>query len=487
MVGRELGNYVTDSLLGTGGMGAVFAGHHRFLGTKVAIKLLHGSYAQSPDVTQRFFQEAKSSIEVAHPSVVKILDFGQTTDGSLYLVMELLEGRSLAGTLAAGRLSEAEAARIGAAIADGMAAAHTRGIVHRDLKPDNVFCAATGEIKILDFGIAKVLTSSSGTRTGSILGTPQYMAPEQARGAKQIGPHTDIYSLGAILFEMVCGRPPFTGDEVAEVLMKHIMDPPPVPSSIVSTIQPGMEALILQCLEKPIDKRPSSMIEVRDRLAAMLAKLAPDGRTIGAVSGSFPVLSNTPRADPSGSFRADPSGSFRASAPAAPTLLPSGTHSTLTGAAAEVVSPPPQKSSRAGVFAVAGLLLIGAGAVAFVKLRPPAASPAAAPVVAAATAPLPAPPAPKTVKVVIRSTPPGAAVLLDGKQVGFTPLATSVSPPQNLTLSLAGHQTLNEVVTKEGELSFQLEAVAAPVAAQPKPAHKPPAPAKKKSAPSILD
>jgi hypothetical protein len=160
--------------------------------------------------------------------------------------------------------------------------------------------------------------------------------------------------------------------------------------------------------------------------------------------------------------------------------------STLGGA--EVVPQPPQKSSRAGLFAVVGLVVVGGGAFALVKLRPPPpANPA--PAAAVAAAPLPAAPAPKTVKVVIRSTPPGAAVILDGKQVGFTPLATSVSPPQNLTLSLAGHRSLNEVVTKEGELSFQLEALAAPAAAQPpKPAHKPPAaPPKKKSATSILD
>jgi serine/threonine-protein kinase len=472
MVGKELGNYVTDSLLGTGGMGAVFAAHHKFLGTQVAVKLLHGSYAHSTDVTQRFFQEAKASIEIAHPSVVKILDFGQTPDGSLYLVMELLQGRSLASTLSASLMSEAEAARIGATIADGMAAAHARGIIHRDLKPDNVFCSAGGEVKILDFGIAKVLTGSSGTRTGSILGTPQYMAPEQARGAKQIGPHTDVYSLGAILFEMVCGRPPFTGDEVAEVLMKHIMEAPPIPSSIVATVSPAMEALILQCLEKPIDKRPASMVEVRDRLAALAGRLDPGGRTV--------------------------SGAYRVSAPAAPTIAASPLRSsTLGGAAAEVLPQPAkaQGGSRAVVLGLGALALVGGGV--FMVMRPGTAPPPAPAVVAAAPAPVTpvaAPPKPTTVKVIVRSTPAGAAVMIEGKQVGFTPLAVSVTPPQNLTLSLAGYQSVNEVLTGDAEVSLKLEPVPPPPKAPPpKPAAKPPKPAAPKpaappkKAPSILD
>src|SRR5438105_12099208 len=156
MAGRELGNYVIKSLLGEGGMGAVFAGEHRFLGSRVAIKVLHGTFASIPEVGQRFFQEAKSTLEISHPNVIKILDFGQSQTGELYLVMELLEGESLSARLKQRRFGEAECARLGVALCDGLHAAHAKGIVHRDLKPDNIFLTASGEPKILDFGIAKV-------------------------------------------------------------------------------------------------------------------------------------------------------------------------------------------------------------------------------------------------------------------------------------------------------------------------------------------
>src|SRR5260370_13139382 len=205
MSGKEIGNYRLLELIGEGGMGAVFAGEHRYLGSAVAIKILHGSYAGNPSVTQRFFQEAKSALEIGHPGIVKILDFGQAPDGSLYLVMELLKGQNLREAMAGGKFDEASTARIGAGTADAIAAAHAKSIIHRDLKPDNIFLVGD-QIKVLDFGIAKVMSSSGATRTGALLGSPQYMAPEQAKGTKQVGAWSDIYSLGAILFEMLTGR-----------------------------------------------------------------------------------------------------------------------------------------------------------------------------------------------------------------------------------------------------------------------------------------
>jgi serine/threonine-protein kinase len=266
MAGRELGNYVVKSLLGEGGMGAVFAGEHRFLGTKVAIKVLHGTYASIPEVSQRFFQEAKATLEIGHPNVIKILDFGQSQTGELYLVMELLDGKSLAAMLTERTFSESETARLGVALCDGLAAAHAKGIIHRDLKPDNIFITASGEPKILDFGIAKVAQAGGGTKTGSVLGTPQYMAPEQAKGSKHIGPHTDVYSLGAILFEMMTGAPPFSGDTLHELITKQMFEAPARPSTMCM-ISTELESLILSCLAKEPAQRPPSILAVRERLA----------------------------------------------------------------------------------------------------------------------------------------------------------------------------------------------------------------------------
>ncbi len=266
LIGRELGNYVIQSVVGEGGMGTVFGGQHRFLGDPVAIKVLHGSYATHPVITRRFFREARATREIGHPGIVKILDFGQTDDGVLYIVMELLRGASLGKTVRVGRLPEGEVARIGALVADALAAAHDKGIVHRDLKPDNVFLVGD-EVKVLDFGVAKVLSANESNITDSVLGTPRYMAPEQVRGAKDVLPSADIYSLGVMLFRMATGRLPFEGDMTA-VITQALFDRPPRPSTF-APIAPELEALILQCLEKDPARRPANMGEVRDRLRGL--------------------------------------------------------------------------------------------------------------------------------------------------------------------------------------------------------------------------
>ena len=278
LIGKDLGNYTIKSLIGEGGMGVVFAGEHRFLGSKCAIKVLHGSYANNPVVTQRFFQEAKSSLEIDHPNIIKILDLGQSSDGALYLVMELLTGRSLGQAIAEEKFGEGAVARIGSLIAEGLAAAHAKGIVHRDLKPDNIFLTGD-QVKVLDFGIAKVMQSSSSTKTGSLLGTPQYMAPEQAKGSKHVGPHTDVYALGAILFEMLTGRPPFEGEDLPELLAKQLFEPPPSPRAFVAC-STEMESIILSCLEKDPTARPTSMLELRDQLKTRIG-VTPSAR-VGA-------------------------------------------------------------------------------------------------------------------------------------------------------------------------------------------------------------
>jgi serine/threonine-protein kinase len=452
---KEIGNYVIRALLGEGGMGAVFAGEHRFLGTRVAIKVLHGTYANNQAVTQRFFQEAKSSLEIGHPNIIKILDFGQTGDGQLYLVMELLEGASLAQTLARrGALGEGMAARIGMAIADGLVAAHHKGIVHRDLKPDNVFLTSGNEIKILDFGIAKVSKAVASTKTGSLLGTPQYMAPEQARGSQHVGPHTDIYALGAILFEMVTGRPPFSGEDLAELLTKHLFEEPLKPS-LLTEVSPAMETLILQCLAKSPDERPATMIEVRSRLAAL------------AGSADEPL----------------------AAPPAGASVERAAALSTLGGATGErralSLADKPRRVPRAAL--VAGVLALLIGGTVAVTRRGPGAKAATAAVVAppaplpSSAPPQPPPPPPALAKVILRSEPPGATVTVDGKPAGTTPTLLSIALPQEVYLSLDSYQPAKEIVSAPGETVVKLVPEKKHEPVRPA-AHRPPA--KPKAAPA---
>jgi serine/threonine-protein kinase len=463
MLGKELGNYVVRSLLGEGGMGAVFAGEHRFLGTRCAIKVLHGSYSNNQTVTQRFFQEARASLEIDHPNIIKVFDMGQTADGQLYLVMELLEGRSLGQALAEGPMAEGTAARIAAAVADGLAAAHAKGIVHRDLKPDNIFLAGD-VIKVLDFGIAKVMHSAASTKTGSLLGTPHYMAPEQAKGSKHVGNHTDIYALGAILFQMITRRPPFIGDDLHDLLAKQLFEPPPRPSEF-APVSTEMEAIIVQCLEKDPSLRPASMIELRDRLA-LRSGTVPETRAALAPT-LLPTLATPPLGTPT---------------PLPPTYTPTNTpNSTLAGAASEVITPSPEvidlrrSSGRRprAYLALAALLVAGALGVALTRRSsepppsppPSVAAPPGAPSAAASAqrprlpAERPAGAAPAaTAQVVVRSDPSGATVTVAGMAKGTTPALLTLTLPQEIYVSLHGYRTAHEVVTAAGETDIKLVA-----------------------------
>jgi len=272
-IGRELGNYVVRSRLGSGGMGSVYVGEHRFLRTQVAIKVLHQYAASNPEVIQRFLQEAKAAVSIAHPNIVKVLDFGEAS-GTPYLVMELLEGRSLAALLSAGPTSENVAARIGAVVADALSVAHDKGIVHRDLKPDNIFITRSQSIKLLDFGIAKISDGHEGTSTaaGALLGTPAYMAPEQVTGTEHVTAQTDIYQLGATLFEMVSGRRVTRGNTVPELIASLLRDPAP-PLHSVANVSAAFAAIVDQCLQRRPEDRPRSMADVRDRLLAVAGQV----------------------------------------------------------------------------------------------------------------------------------------------------------------------------------------------------------------------
>ena len=290
MIGQSIGGYEIVSKLGEGGMGAVYLGEHRRIARKAAIKVLLSDLSGNAEILTRFFNEARATSMIRHPGIVEILDCDVLPDGNAYIVMEYLEGESLSAALARlGRLPTERALALARQVADALAAAHERGIVHRDLKPDNLFlpplasaagasaAGASGQtIKILDFGIAKLMSPDAlggqlKTHTGRVLGTPAYMSPEQCRGAREIDHRTDVYSLACILFEMLCGRPPFTDPGFGQLIYAHLSTVPPRVRSIDPTIDPAVDGLVARMLAKSPAERPQTMRDV----VAEIDRIAP--------------------------------------------------------------------------------------------------------------------------------------------------------------------------------------------------------------------
>jgi len=279
-VGTALGQYQLLQLLGEGGMGRVFLAEHSKLGRRVAIKLLRPEFAYQPEAVQRFFGEARVVNRINHEHIVEIVDFVDGEGAEKYYVMELLRGQSLRELLdQRGALPLARTLHIAAQICETLAAVHSANVVHRDLKPDNVFLVErAGQVdfvKLLDFGVAKLLDTSSPTGTkrsnqtaaGGLLGTPEYMAPEQLSG-KPVDARTDIYALGVMLFELLAGRKPFEAESFGEIVVKHLTEAPPHPNAVMKTPLPAaIDAVIFQCLQKAPADRPQSMGQLRQALA----------------------------------------------------------------------------------------------------------------------------------------------------------------------------------------------------------------------------
>jgi len=460
MIGEVFGNYRVTELIGEGGMGVVYLAEHPGIGRRAAIKILRPGLTDNAEMTKRFFNEARAANAIRHPGIVEVYDCGTLASGTSYIVMELLEGENLAARLrTVGRLQAADARRIAAQTASALAAAHAAGIVHRDLKPDNLYLvpderdAALEMVKVLDFGIAKLgqqasNTSSVRTRTGSVMGTPAYMSPEQCRGTRQIDHRTDIYALGVILFEMLCGRPPFVSEGFGEMVHLHISAPPPAPRSIEPSIPEELERLILWCLAKEPAERVQTMADVH---------ATPPARATAATKPQR--LAPLPT-------------------PANPT--------TFTHAAGATVTAEVTRSRRARKWsAVALAVALGGGGLWMargswmprpadtVTVAPATSAPASA---TAAEPPSPLPAAakpPASVKAAIVSDPPGARVVRekDGAVIGMTPFREtwpSGDGVQKLRLELDGYRSETVVVPLDRgvDLSFALRK-----AAQPEP-HK---------------
>ncbi len=279
-VGAVVGKYRILKPIAAGGMGMVYLGEHELLGCKVAVKFIKSSLCRDQHALKRFLAEAVAATHIDHPGVVDVIDYGTHDDHGAYFVMEYLDGEELADRLrATGFLVLRKAIAIASQCALTLAAAHEVGIVHRDIKPENIFLVRDpamrdGErVKLFDFGVAKFTRATEGfnltqTKLGALLGTPRYMSPEQCRGQNDIDHRSDIYALGCVLYEMVCGRAPFEGG-ISEVLMAHIADQPRRPRQLNPTIPVALEQLILTMLAKEPNARPASMAQVADGLAAI--------------------------------------------------------------------------------------------------------------------------------------------------------------------------------------------------------------------------
>jgi serine/threonine protein kinase len=272
LLGQWVGSYRIAARIGAGGMGQVFRAVQPAIGSRVAIKVLSSDWSEHSTLVERFFMEARSANLIRHESIVSVLDLARLPDGRPYIVMEYLDGQSLAQLIGdRGRLPLGAAVRLLGEVCQGLAAAHDHGIVHRDLKPDNLWITPAGRAKILDFGIAKLAVEQAAkgpplTATGAILGTPSYMAPEQAFGGT-IDARTDIYALGVVLFEACTGRVPFVGTTLFEVLKKHVDQPPPAPQTLRPDLPGPLVAVILRALQKDPVRRFQTARELGQALA----------------------------------------------------------------------------------------------------------------------------------------------------------------------------------------------------------------------------
>jgi serine/threonine-protein kinase len=456
VLGSSIGNYTLTAKIGEGGMGTVYRAEHATLGRRAAVKVLLPEMSSQRDAIARFFNEARAATAIHHPSIVEIFDFGSLPDGSAYIVMEYLHGESLmARCRRVGRLEPGRALVLARQIAGALGAAHDCGIVHRDLKPDNVFVVPDPEVpggervKILDFGIAKLAGDAGGgsrTQTGAVLGTPMYISPEQCRGTGQIDARADLYSLGCVLYELVCGRPPFVVEGAGELIAHHLYFEPQPPRTHEPSLPEPLDRLILWLLRKDPRARPQT---ARELIAAI------DQLDLGAAAGH----AASPQAALAGHSL---------------TTLPANV-TTLSGSAglSTVIQPPPRRQRWltaavaativAGGIAVYAVVAGGRGSRPVQTLDPapaPASTQAPPPAPPAPQAPTPQPPpAPATqleppqtayVHLAIDSDPKGAIVSVDGKQVGTTPFDERVAaggPSRTYTLRKAGHDPANLTLT----------------------------------------
>jgi eukaryotic-like serine/threonine-protein kinase len=257
------GRYLVESELGRGGMATVFKGTDTVLGRPVAVKVLSPQYSGDADFVMRFRREAQSAARLNHPNLVSVYDTG-TDDGIHFIVMEYVEAKTLADYLTGGgRIMPERSIEIAEAVCDALSVAHAHGIIHRDIKPANIMITPKGDVKVTDFGIARVISGADTlAQTAAVLGTASYLSPEQAQ-SQPVDQRSDIYSLGVALYEMVTGRPPFSGDSPVMVASKHVLEQPTPPSKVNADVTPELEAVIMKAMAKNPDNRYQDADEMK--------------------------------------------------------------------------------------------------------------------------------------------------------------------------------------------------------------------------------
>ena len=301
-IGRTIkGRYQIIKKLGEGGMGAVYLAEQISMARKVALKVLQGNYARDEEFIGRFRREARLAASLNHPYIVTVYDFDQGDDGALFIAMEYIDGKSLTEVIRRdGPLDIGRAARLGIQITEGLAAAHRSGVIHRDIKPDNIMVVGAEDVemvKLMDFGIARLRDSGSMsrlTRAGVIMGTPAYMAPEQAEGA-EVSERTDIYALGIVLYEMLSGSVPFRASTPGAVLVKQIQERPLALRTLRREIPAAIESTVMQALEKDPSKRQRDMREMAHGLKRIERPAADEPLSSTMVGEQATMFDEAPR------------------------------------------------------------------------------------------------------------------------------------------------------------------------------------------------
>jgi len=320
------GRYELGEGIGVGGMAEVFRGRDIRLGRDVAVKVLRADLAREPAFQGRFRREAQAAAGLNAPCIVSVFDTGET-DGVPYIVMEYVEGRTLRDILQSeGRLLPQRALEVVADVCAALDVAHAAGIVHRDIKPGNVMLTPRGEVKVMDFGIARAIadTSSAMTQTAAVIGTAQYLSPEQARG-ETVDARSDIYSTGCLLYELLTGRPPFIGDSPVSVAYQHVREEARPPSQLNPDVSTTIDHIVAKSLAKRVEDRYQSAADMRkdiDRAIAGLQVDAPTAATVATPSATALAPAAPPLAPTSGGAPATSApaagGAPAANAPAAP-------------------------------------------------------------------------------------------------------------------------------------------------------------------------
>jgi serine/threonine protein kinase len=488
--GQTVGEYRIERKIGEGGFGAVYSAVHPVIGKSAAIKILSPQFSADPVMVSRFISEARAVNQIRHRGIIDIFAFGKLDDGRQYYIMELLEGKTLEEYLRErGRLRPAEAIPILRQIGRALDAAHAAGIAHRDLKPENVFLVfdedGTVMPKLLDFGIAKLLGDSqqSKTRTGTPMGTPLYMSPEQCRG-KQVDHRTDIYSFGIMTHVMLTGEPVFSGEDIMDIMMAQVGTTPPSASSVCKDVPAALDAPILRMLAKEAGARPQTLGAAVDALLEAARSTGIDVPSVATRSSE-----KLPRLD------APPSNKSSDDVFAATMMQPGVTIDPQT------TLPSPGESKAGGKKTVVLAIGIAAGiaalATVFVMTRPtqatdtPAtitkpsaevvnsAAPTIAPVAmpapsAASSATVPTAALPETVELRVQATPENIEVYLGERKLGAAPGPLQLprgDAPLTVTFSAKGYQSKNVPITPSQNVLIPISLDKSAGTAKPRPSN----------------